>query len=430
MQNRTAPLALVAFACGALSGAFACDRWAGPRETSPAPSLLRSISPPEHGPSGAVPSAAAQDSKASASAPADTDSSFRDLVTELSEPDVPFFSDNYISNETSYLQVGADLENRTSRRSEAAASPAGPSAPGSGVYIGVGPEQNFTYIALSRPSLAFVIDIRRPNMILHLLYKALFGEATTRSHFLTLLVGRPYDAAADPGPDADIARILDHAGALAPDEATFSAIHERARKRIEHTYGIKLDAQDLKSLEMSHRAFFRDQLAIRFALREPNGRVYPTLRELFAMTTPDGQRLGFMAREKDFRFVQAMQKQNRIVPVVGDFAGDRAMPGIAAHLRSKGLTVSTFYVSNVEQYLFENKVWQKWAHNVAALPVDDHSVFVRAYLDQGRAHPRQMKGHRTATILQSIAQFNARQKEHPYGTFWAVATDAVLDEDD
>jgi hypothetical protein len=427
MPNRTATSLLIAFACGALSGAFACDRWAGPRETSPPPTLLGAISPSRHDAAGPAPSAATPDPKASAQPPADESAPFHDLVTQLSEPDVPFFSDNYISNETSYLQVGADLERRATRR-ETTVDPAGASRAGGGVYIGVGPEQNFTYIALTRPSLAFVIDIRRPNMILHLLYKALFDEATSRSHFVTLLVGRPHDATTDPGADADIAGVLAHAERLPPDEPTFSAIHERARKRIEQSYGIKLDAQDLKSLEMSHRAFFRDQLAIRFSLREPNGRVYPTLREIFSASSPDGQKLGFLAREKDFRFVQTMQKEDRVVPVVGDFAGDRAMPGIAAHLRKNGLVVSSFYVSNVEQYLFENKVWSKWARNVAALPVDEHSVFVRAYLDQGRAHPKQMKGHRAATVLQSIAQFNAKQKERPYGSFWAVATDAVLDE--
>ena len=106
---------------------------------------------------------------------------------------------------------------------------------------------------------------------------------------------------------------------------------------------------------------------------------------------------GFLASEEAFRFVQAMESEGRIVPVVGDFAGDSALPGIAAYLAREKLTVSAFYTSNVEQYLLEPKVWAKWARNVAALPTDDRSLFIRAYLDQGRRHPKELTGHRTAT---------------------------------
>ena len=42
----------------------------------------------------------------------------------------------------------------------------------SGVYIGVGPEQNFSYIARLRPTIAFIVDIRLENRNLHLLHKA------------------------------------------------------------------------------------------------------------------------------------------------------------------------------------------------------------------------------------------------------------------
>ena len=42
-----------------------------------------------------------------------------------------------------------------------------------GVYVGVGPNQNFTYIAAIRPELAFIVDIRRQNLLEHLLFKVL-----------------------------------------------------------------------------------------------------------------------------------------------------------------------------------------------------------------------------------------------------------------
>jgi hypothetical protein len=359
-----------------------------------------------------APVASATVTAAPAVAPAAPDTSFADLVNKLSEPDQHFFSDNYISNETSYLHATEGLAKHAQK---------------GGAYIGVGPEQNFSYIAMVRPKLAFIVDIRRENMVLHLLYKAVFQKAASRSHFLALLVGRPYDAASDPGAAASIEDVIKHAERSPADEKTFSASHDELQKLIENDFHMALDANDKKTLEISHRAFFKGQLDLRFELAQKNGRLYPQLRELLAATDNAGNKTGFLASEESFRFVQTLEKENHVVPVVGDFAGDRAMPGVAAALKEKGLTVSAFYVSNVEQYLFENKVWDKWAKNIAALPTDDKSLFIRAYLDQGKKHPREKKGHRTATILQKMVDFNAHQAKKSYVSWWDVATDQNID---
>jgi hypothetical protein len=338
-------------------------------------------------------------------------SAFGELLGSLSEPDGPFFSDNVVSNETSYLQVAPALAK--------AATPGG-------AYIGVGPEQNFSYIALTRPKVAFILDIRRQNMIEQLLYRVIFGEAQTRSHFLTLLVGRPWDAATDPGPSASIEAVIAHAEKSPPDEALFAQIHTRLRAAVERD--LRLDAEDKKTLEVAHRAFFKGQLDVHFELKPVQGRRYPPLRDLLAQKDPEGTARGFLASEEAFRFVQTMEREGRVVPVVGDFAGDRAMPGIAAYLAREKIPVSAFYTSNVEQYLLEPKVWSKWARNVAALPTDDKSLFIRAYLDQGKRHPQQMRGHRTATVLQRIADFEERQARKAYGSWWEIATERLLGE--
>jgi hypothetical protein len=102
------------------------------------------------------------------------------------------------------------------------------------------------------------------------------------------------------------------------------------------------------------------------------------------------------------------------------------MPGIAAYLSREKIPVSAFYTSNVEQYLLEPKTWAKWVRNVAALPTHDRSLFVRAYLDQGRKHPRELRGHRTATVLQHITDFADRAARKPYATFFDLTTDRLL----
>ena len=76
------------------------------------------------------------------------DSEFWSLSAGMSEPGGYFHSDNLVSNELGFQYVIRDLL----------------AAVGSGsVYVGVGPDQNFTYVAALRPRIAFVVDIRRQN---------------------------------------------------------------------------------------------------------------------------------------------------------------------------------------------------------------------------------------------------------------------------
>src|SRR5215208_4153042 len=102
---------------------------------------------------------------------------FAALSARLSEGPGFFDSDNLISNETSYLHVFGRLSEYKLR---------------GGVYLGVGPDQNFTYIAKIRPTRAIMIDIRRDNLLQHLLFKTLFVQARNRIEYLCLFFGKPF----------------------------------------------------------------------------------------------------------------------------------------------------------------------------------------------------------------------------------------------
>src|SRR5580765_8359514 len=115
------------------------------------------------------------------------------LVERLSEPSGDFDTDNLISNESSYLHVMPALEQ---------------GGVTGGVYIGVGPDQNFSYIAHIRPASAFIIDIRRDNLLLHLLFKALFAASRNRVEYLSLLTGRATPDRLDTWRDAGIEKIV------------------------------------------------------------------------------------------------------------------------------------------------------------------------------------------------------------------------------
>lgn len=367
---------------------------------APAP-VTASAEPSSHAPP--APSASAPSREAA------EQKRFRALVNELSESSAYFFSNNLISNETSYLQIADELAERASP--EAA-------------YVGVGPEQNFSYIALTRPTVAFIVDIRRDNQLLLLLHRAAFEQATSRAHYLALLLGREHGAGEGEAPGARVDAVIDAALAGRADEASFAAAHAALRARIDG-YELGLSQVDADTLRKQHRAFYEAQLSLRFELHHQNGRRYPTFAELLRTRSPSGRHGSYLDTLEGFLTVQDLQRRGRVVPLVGDFAGDGALRQLGAHLRSEGVEVGTFYVSNVEQYLLDRDKWTRWLRNVDALPRRREAVFVRAYLDQGARHPAQLPGHRTATVLVPMSELSARFGERPAPSLLALSTEGI-----
>ena len=124
-----------------------------------------------------------------------TDQQFWSLVTDSSEPGGTFRSDNLLSNELQMQYVIPELLK---------------TVPPGRAYLGVGPEQNFTYISALKPSIAFIIDIRRGNLNLHLLYKALFELSPDRAAFVSRLFSKspPRRSWCDGDGGGDLPRVL------------------------------------------------------------------------------------------------------------------------------------------------------------------------------------------------------------------------------
>jgi hypothetical protein len=332
-----------------------------------------------------------------------TPGQFAELFQRLSEPGGGFYSDNYVSNETSYLQVASELDKRAI----------------GGAYLGVGPEQNLSYIAITRPRLAFIVDIRRDNALLHLLYKGLFELADSRADFLALLLGREQVAASPTG--LTVTEVVERAQAMPRDSDLHMRAHRRIVSLLVEELALGLSEDDLTRLAEIHQAFFVGQLDLKFEWHKDNGTNYPSLRELLLATDAGGRKRGFLASEDSFGFVKQLHSQHRIIPVVGDFAGDRALQQIAEELERRAIPLAVFYVSNVEQYLVKSRSrWQGWRRNLAALPRTDSAVFVRSYLAGDKQHPAQMPDHRTATLLQPIARMLEKER---YQSYWELTTE-------
>jgi len=100
-----------------------------------------------------------------------------------------------------------------------------------------------------------------------------------------------------------------------------------------------------------------------------------------------GQNHSYMASEENFRRLRELERQNLLIPIVGDFGGDKAIRAVGRYVKEHGATVNYFYTSNVEQYLFQNDAFRHYYANVAALPLNENSTFIRAYFDAGFMYP-------------------------------------------
>ncbi|HMS02538.1 MAG TPA: hypothetical protein PKE51_06170 [Gemmatimonadaceae bacterium] len=345
---------------------------------------------------GAQPALASTPAAPGISALADT--TFARLVRELSEPGGYFDTDNLISNERSVLHALDDLE---------AAGAHG------GAFIGVGPDQGFSYIAHTRSTLAFLLDVRRDNLRQHLFYKALFATARNRAEFLALWLGHPVpnDAARWDG-----ARIED---ILAWLDATPSSpeSQSRARERVHLALAslpVPLDSADRTTIAHIHDSFLRDGLALRFtSFGRPPRPFYPTLRDLVLETDRRGRRRSYLADEASFQYVKELQRRHRVIPVVGDLAGPHAMRAVARELVARGITVQVLYTSNAEDYVLRDGGFARYVDNVRALPVDDRSVIVRSWFGGG-VLPQSVPGYASTQLVQPITAFVRRAASAPW----------------
>src|ERR1051326_2781778 len=131
---------------------------------------------------------------------------------------------------------------------------------------------------------------------------------------------------------------------------------------------------------------------------------FPDLGDLIIETDLRGRLGNFLAVTEDYDFVRDLHRRNMIIPVVGNFGGKKALAAVGDYLRKNGYTVTAFYTSNVEQYLFDDRIFGDFANNVRKLPLTDKSFFIRGVPNR-YSHPAQMPGHRSSTILQQMTVF-------------------------
>lgn len=336
------------------------------------------------------------------------DTSFAATVARLSEPGGYFDTDNLVSNETSYLHVITRLERQGVR---------------GGAYIGVGPDQNYAYLAAIRPEVAYLLDIRRDNALQHLLYRALFARSRNRMEYLCRWLGRRVPADVAAWTDRPLLDLLAWVDSTALDAA--SAERERRETlRVVEGFGVPLDARDRETILRFHGEFMRQGLGLRFSsIGRNNAADYPTLRRLLTERDLEGRMRSWLVREEDWRWLREMQARGRLIPVVGDLAGPRAMAAVAADVRERGLAVTALYTSNAEQYIWRDGTFAAFTANVLALPAAPGGVIIRSLFDRGRvAHPLAVPGHASVQLLQRLDDFTRAARGGGFASYRDLVT--------
>jgi hypothetical protein len=289
-----------------------------------------------------------------------SDKDFWQVIVDVSESDGHFEDENFVSNEMGYQRIMQRLQ--------------GAVQPG-GVYVGVGPEQNFSYIAAVRPKMAFVVDIRRQNMIEHLMYKALFELSEDRADFLSRLFSRPRPASLER--HSNVADLFKAFATAPADRQLFEETLTRMSDVLVRQHRLGLTAADQAALRKVFAAFYESGPDIRYVFRG-TAELHPTYAQL--MTALEGGRnWSYLGSSDSFDHIRTMQRRNLIVPVVGDFAGPKTLRALGAYLRERGGTVNVFYASNVEANLFRAGTWKAFYENLSTLPVDHAGVVVRTF---------------------------------------------------
>ena len=294
-----------------------------------------------------------------------SDEEFWRIATEFSERAGTFQSDNLLSNERWFQHVVPPLVQRARQHR---------------VYVGVGPEQNFTYIVALKPKMAFIVDIRRGNFDFHLIYKALFELSADRAEFVSRLFSRPRPEGLSAKSTVD-----EIFTAIAGVQATDTLYSRNMRAIVNHltkVHQFQLSSADILRMQHIYNAIYIYGPSIQYSTTSNAGRRItrePTYAELMKAVDLAGFEHSFLATEDAFEWMKKFESDNRLVPVMGDLAGPKALRSVGRYLAEREAMVSAFYLSNVEEYLKQDGKLTAFCANATTLPVDESSTFIRSY---------------------------------------------------
>ena len=82
------------------------------------------------------------------------------------------------------------------------------------------------------------------------------------------------------------------------------------------------------------------------------------------------------------------------------------------------MSLSLFYVSNVEFYLASNGKFHLFSSNVGSLPINGSSLLLRTVFRYGTAHPETAPGSNVTPLIQSVEAFLRHNSQTRYRSYY------------
>jgi hypothetical protein len=221
-----------------------------------------------------------------------------------------------------------------------------------GGYVGVGIDQNYSFIAHAKSEWVWLFDYDPTVVRLHHVLRAIVLDSPTRADFVS-----HFEAA---NKDKTLALL----------SATYAGLAERAAYR--EIFGVS---------RAGLLGYYGHQMAGEIAI--PDITRAPTADP----ETPEraagvkiGQDLpdptyGWLATEEAYQYIRTLYQQGRIKLLKGDMLANNTMQGIAAAAKALNVTVRVYYPSNAPECWPHTSQYKK---NLLALPFDEQSVIIQS----------------------------------------------------
>jgi hypothetical protein len=194
------------------------------------------------------------------------------------------------------------------------------------------------------------------------------------------------------------------------------------------SFGVPLAGQDRQNLDIIHRTFRDAGLDLKYSSHgRPPRSSYPNYRALLLESDRDGRQANYLASEESYQWLRELQQRNLIIPVTGDFAGNHALREIGKYLQERGERVTTFYASNVEFYLMQDRTFSRFAGNLLSLPLQSDGVIIRSLFGRIYSHPQAVPGHNSTQLLQKLGSFADEFRAGTYGSYGDLVYRTFID---
>lgn len=316
------------------------------------------------------------------------DTFFQQLKTLDGLPTGPESTDNFITNEDSIASVLDQLTQEV---------------PPNSVYLGVGPDQNYSMMAAVNPSFGLILDFRKKNQLLHFLHKILICESPDRISYLESLWARE-SGLSEIGGEIELAEILQKFQMIPMQPELL----QKCRQNVSST---------LKQWNYLQPEEIEETLRIESRIAGPGPsfqflalKFYPQFQQLMQMKTRRGEPGHWLASPSFYEKIRRLHVQDRILPIVADWSerpksrATGSFQKISDWMRSQNLKVGCVYLSDVEFFLMRNQSFADYLQNLSCLPIDDKAHIIRTSTKQ-IAHPERVSGLSSTTIVRPLKRF-------------------------